>query len=286
MPQVADEMNAALAFLNRVIAAFNAGDTSTATDLFHQFEERYLDVVLRERNGPLCSQFIRLARFLRGGSLVARDDFRNLTWSGTYSQGQEDQVLDAVFRDQGAGTYIDVGANHPRNGNNTYRLYERGWRGLCLDPLSEFAESYASLRPEDTFLAVAAGREEGVLPLHLSDEGDVYASLQASNIHGSSRDVPVRRLRDLCEAHGIPKAFDVLSLDTEGTEIEVLEGLDLDVYRPRLILAEYNTNNRVSLDLQRYFLDHGYQVLQMTYYNVIATRDLEADFEALHPRRL
>lgn len=289
MTDITAQLNAAINLGNQAILAANAGDLPTARQLFMDWETQYLDLVIEHKLGNMLCGMMSLARILRGSrSLVARDDFRNLTWTGVYSQGQEDLVLNAVFPEQATGTYIDVGANHPRVGSNTFQLYERGWRGLCLEPQEEYRAAYAELRPEDTFLCIAAGRENGTLPLYVGERlnEEVYASLQKAQVHTAQRDVPVRPLKEVCEEHGVSKEFEVLSLDTEGTEVDILEGLNLNVYRPQIIIAEYMTNGTIAHDLQPYLQRFGYQVLQMTYYNIIATSDLGRDYEALHPKRL
>ena len=77
--------------------------------------------------------------------------------------------------------------------------------------------------------------------------------------------------------------IDLISVDTEGTEIDVLEGLDLSRNRPHIIVAEYNTAGRINQDLQGYLLGHGYGILAVTCWNIIATDRLHKDYQALCP---
>ncbi|MEI9928867.1 MAG: hypothetical protein WDN44_15790 [Sphingomonas sp.] len=48
----------------------------------------------------------------------------------------EDVLLGRLLKTASSGTYVDVGANHPIEGSNTYRLYRQGWTGLTIDPNS------------------------------------------------------------------------------------------------------------------------------------------------------
>jgi len=50
--------------------------------------------------------------------------------------------------------------------------------------------------------------------------------------------VTVERLETILTRLKIPHEFGILSIDTEGMDYEVLLGLDLDVWRPRLIVTE------------------------------------------------
>src|SRR6267154_485740 len=50
--------------------------------------------------------------------------------------------------------------------------------------------------------------------------------------------VRVERLETVLAAHGIPEDFGILSIDAEGMDYEVLLGLDLTRWHPRLIVTE------------------------------------------------
>ena len=78
--------------------------------------------------------------------------------------------------------------------------------------------------------------------------------------------------------------IDLLSVDTEGTEIDVLEGLNLDKNRPRLILAEYNTSDRANSNLQPYLVTRGYQVAFINKWNILFSRDFSQDVIRLYDK--
>lgn len=52
----------------------------------------------------------------------------------SYSQFGEDRIIEAFFGTQGKGIYVDIGCNHPISYSNTWKLYLRGWNGVCVDP--------------------------------------------------------------------------------------------------------------------------------------------------------
>lgn len=47
-------------------------------------------------------------------------------------------------------------------------------------------------------------------------------------------------LNDLLVEHEVPERFDFLSIDTEGTELRILQALDMQRYRPTLVAVEHN----------------------------------------------
>ena len=73
------------------------------------------------------------------------------------------------------------------------------------------------------------------------------------------------------------KNIDILCVDTEGTEIDVLEGLSFDKYQPRIILAEYNTISTANNKLIPYLVNKGYQPVFIKAWNIIFSKDFCRD---------
>ena len=77
----------------------------------------------------------------------------------SYSQRFEDLYLGCCFPDQRDGFYIDIGAGHPVYDNVSFAFYERGWRGIAVEPnpwLLQLAQRRAAARPQYP----VAGRRE------------------------------------------------------------------------------------------------------------------------------
>ena len=61
------------------------------------------------------------------------------------------------FKDKRDGVFLDVGANHYRNENNTYFLEQSlGWSGIAVDALADFAADYKAYRPRTRFVPMFA----------------------------------------------------------------------------------------------------------------------------------
>jgi hypothetical protein len=80
-----------------------------------------------------------------------------------YSTHCEEAIFFSTFAPGCRGFYVDVGANHPKFGSNTYRLYRQGWSGLVIEPNPEFAQTFRLLRPRDKFVCEDVSPEEGTL---------------------------------------------------------------------------------------------------------------------------
>lgn len=163
----------------------------------------------------------------------------------SYAQNLEDYHLSLAFAGQAIGTYIDIGAGHPIADNVSFWFYERGWRGIVVEPQSELAELYGRLRPRDIAVRGLVGRERGEADFHMVDRlhglsttrQDVAQKARAFDVGYRTLRLPVTTLAQLCESHGVGP-IDFLKIDVEGAESDVLFGGDWKRFRPKVIVAE------------------------------------------------
>ena len=76
--------------------------------------------------------------------------------------------------------------------------------------------------------------------------------------HARSYEVATVSLRDLLVRHGAPREIDYLSIDTEGSELEILRSFNFDEHRVRIITCEHNytpAREEIHALLRR----HGYE---------------------------
>jgi hypothetical protein len=99
------------------------------------------------------------------------------------------------------------------------------------------------------------------LPLHVA--GPLSSLDRRSMAPGATPQkiirVHVRTLDSILEEAGSPVAFDFLSIDVEGHEIEVLQGFDMARWRPRLIMIE---DHVADLSKHRYLTSSGYRIVR------------------------
>jgi FkbM family methyltransferase len=163
----------------------------------------------------------------------------------SYAQNLEDYHLSLAFAGQATGTYIDIGAGHPIADNVSFWFYERGWRGVVVEPQSTLAALYHQLRPRDIVVAGLVGRACGEIDFHLVDrlhglsttmEG-VAQTAQVFGVGYQTTRMPVTTLASLCERHDLG-TIDFLKIDVEGAEQDVLFGADWQRFRPKVIVVE------------------------------------------------
>jgi FkbM family methyltransferase len=180
------------------------------------------------------------------------------------SQYGEDVIVWQYFGEKTDGIFIEVGANDPVNLSQTWFLEQKGWRGVLVEPMPECCERLRQKRPGSQVCQAAAGAawqpREVTFDVPASDAWAHMQGLHKRDDIIRQIKVPLRTLDEICDSHGI-NTFDFLSVDVEGMELQVLEGLDLARRKPRLVLLEDHLD---TLDLFFYMRRHGYRLVKRT----------------------
>lgn len=169
----------------------------------------------------------------------------------SHAQNGEDVVLWRALRDVDRGCYVDVGANHPTQDSVTKAFYDRGWRGLDVEPVGSFAELLRADRERDEVAQVAVTAEdEGNIVLHevvgtgLSTVREDYLGETAGRgFEIREVSVPTRRLDSLVREHLGDETVHFCKIDVEGAEALVLSSVDLRSWRPWVLVVESTRPN-------------------------------------------
>jgi FkbM family methyltransferase len=168
--------------------------------------------------------------------------------SDAYSRpayGGIDRQLDQYFRDRGVrrGFFVEAGAVDGVFESNTYFLERwRGWDGLLVEPVPEMYRRLKvnrRARAVNCALVSSASRDTTVriTPAHAVSTIVGPASAGAGDTGVAAITVPARTLGSLLDDIGNPRV-DLLSLDVEGFELQVLQGVDFQRCRIDTILIE------------------------------------------------
>jgi len=163
----------------------------------------------------------------------------------TYSQNFEDVMLERLFGEVEKGFYVDVGAWDPDIHSVTRHFYDKGWRGVNVDPIAQRMRAFEAARPRDVNLCVAVGPQPGTMTFYECVEESYLSTLDvatAEEMRGRGltvveHTVPVLTLAEILERH-CPRTVDFLKIDVEGFEGQLIKGLDLKRYRPRALVVE------------------------------------------------
>lgn len=204
-----------------------------------------------------------------------------------FSQEGEDIILRRLFEGQANGFFVDVGAHHPFRFSNTYWAYQKGWSGVNIDATPGSSKSFNRWRPRDFNVEFCIGTVERTLDYTIFSE-------PALNTHDSSRIESLSSLRQnpkgtiqlytrrldsiLAEVflENPSPVIDFLSIDVEGSEMDVLESNDWLRFKPRVIVIEIlgKTFSTVSGSKEFQFLSNlGFVPVSMLYHSVIFISD-------------
>jgi FkbM family methyltransferase len=181
----------------------------------------------------------------------------------------EEKQLVLKFFGPKRGIFVEVGANDPVSGSQTWLLEQNGWRGVLVEPQSAHYQKLCAQRKNSQVFQVAcsAPGQEGEMDLLLATENGSSTLRKQRDTHGTqfvgAERVKVTTLDQVLQSAGIAQ-IDFLSLDVEGHELEVMRGLDFEKFRPALILIEDGVRD---LSRHRLLRARGYKLVKRTSLN-------------------
>jgi FkbM family methyltransferase len=185
-------------------------------------------------------------------------------------QANEDAAIDAFFGGKQSGFYVDVGAHDGSYLSNTLVFYERGWRGINVEPNPDSFRRLAADRSGDVNLNLAVADRGGACTFYKTEppflstfnRADVDRQVKVGYIRSFTEvTVPIATLASILDEHAPPdKAIDFMTIDTEGAERLVLEGHDWSRWKPPLLVIEYVVSGReTTAEWEELVLRQGYR---------------------------
>ena len=192
-----------------------------------------------------------------------------------YGQWETDKIIKSYFPEGYKGICIEVGAANGVKGSNTLYFEERGWDVLCIEPNPEHEESLERHRKLVRYFA--CGRETGTFPLTIFRVGENNIASSLTSLNPDKRlvddhatlinekyelEVKVETLSNIIKNEVKQTRFenirkiDFISIDTEGTELDVLKGLDFSRYNVTLLVVENNYNDK---EIEDFMMSKGYR---------------------------
>jgi FkbM family methyltransferase len=188
------------------------------------------------------------------------------------SQHGEDALIWALCGEKTTGYFVEVGAYDGVSLSNSYFFEAIGWTGLLVEAHPDLYSRCRNARPGSRVVHAALGKAgaDGSVAFHAVSGGQGIDSLSytvTDDEHtrrivregGSARivEVPLTSLDALLGVDP-PTTIDFVSVDVEGAEMDVLQGLDLDRWRPRILVVEDNSEGRDDR-VSRYLGRFGYR---------------------------
>ena len=193
-----------------------------------------------------------------------------------YSQNGEDYLLCKFFEFKTEGYFVDVGAFDGVHLSNSYCFELLGWQGVCVEPQHFYQKLCAKNRPASKCIHAACVHDDNISELTIQTDitglfsgaeldnsqkniSDHYNTISKELAQPKTETVPATTLNAILGKH-LPdeSEIDFISIDVEGFEKNVLNGLDLDRYAPRILLIETSTDTDQAT-ITEYLNPHGYK---------------------------
>lgn len=182
---------------------------------------------------------------------------------------QDKYVNNKFFKNKDNGVFLDIGANDGITFSNTYFFEkELDWKGMCIEPLDSAYEQLVLNRSSinikgcawtcDTTMKFRQVNGGGEMLSGLVDayqmEHQKRIELESMNDGYVDIDVNCYDINALLDKHKMYD-IDLLSIDTEGSEFNILQCIDFTKFKIKVIIAENNYND---FEVRRLLASKGY----------------------------
>jgi FkbM family methyltransferase len=213
-------------------------------------------------------------------------DIIKLKGNISYSQSGEDLIIKYLFDSIGKKnpSYIDIGANDPVKGNNTYLFYQNGSKGICVEPDISLINDLNKKRSDDLVLNIGISSIKADFATfyyfdnHYSawntfSKSDAEIKSEQSGIKYKKSKIELNTLNNICDKYNFNEV-DFLSVDVEGLDLEILKSIDFVKVSPDVICVEticFSLKNTIKKndDITSFMLSKEYIVYADTNLNTI-----------------
>ena len=206
-----------------------------------------------------------------------------------YSFSGVDVIIKDIFRNKKKGFYVDVGCQNPIKNNNTYLLHKKGWFGLNIDLDKDNIDIFNVSRPDDENINTAISNKVGQTNLYFYHKKSPINTIdkntsdfQKANV-SKIKKIQTNTLNNiLYNSKYKNNKINLLSVDVEGHELQVFEGLDFNLYRPEVIIVEVldlnvkkleirnlNIENLFNTELYKFLISKNYVLVNCIYSDLV-----------------
>ena len=195
-------------------------------------------------------------------------DKKNIT-----SQLYQDVCASFIIGEKYDKTFLEFGATDGFHYSNSYMLENNlSWQGVLSEPSLQWHDALKKNRKNSKIISKCIWKESGKkLDFFMSDQGELSTlkdyiesdkismpgNTEVRKKSGKTISVETISLNDVIKVYFDNVCPSYISIDTEGSEYEILKSFNLKIYRPKLFTIEHNfTENESKID--EHFISHGY----------------------------
>ena len=187
-------------------------------------------------------------------------------YSESRSQLYQDLFVIYSFSEKINGTFLEFGAANGVHMSNTFLLENKfKWKGVLSEPSTQWHSSLKKNRPNCKMINECIYSETGkkldfftsyrgalstLEQFRNSDLSSMPRNAYVRNQKGFNHQVMSISLNDVFIKYFDSSPIDYMSVDTEGSELLILENFDFEKFSPKIVTVEHNfTENQSKLDI-------------------------------------
>jgi FkbM family methyltransferase len=198
---------------------------------------------------------------------------------GYFAQNGQDYFLDKeLFHGKQNGFFVDIGTFSPDFDNATYFFeHNKNWSGVAIEPQEKHVQAWRKIRKTPIVHAAASshsGVEDFVVVEHPSVMNyNAWSGLQTSLAEEKLRQLPTETKRSVVPVQTVlvstvldqylkaDQVVDFLSIDVEGHEMDVLNGIDFERHKIKCVVIENDILPEGDVIIQNFLIKKGYKYI-------------------------
>jgi len=191
----------------------------------------------------------------------------------SYSQLNQDLEVLKFYNNKIGGFFIEIGASDGIELSNTYLLEKKyNWTGICVEPIPNRFKLLCKNRPNSVCCDNAVYKKSGKSVIFdIANNYDLLSGISSRidshhkiEVECNKTQIIVKTIsfNDLLEKYKAPLFIEYLSLDTEGSELEILKSVNLKKYIFGLIDVEHNYMEPRRTQIRELLTSNGYEFIR------------------------
>lgn len=194
-----------------------------------------------------------------------------------WSQNSEETFILEYFKDKPNGRFIDIGAYDVFKFSNVRALYDKGWKGILIEPSPENYKSISDHYKDDKEIIVlncAVGDKGGEIDFYSCEDAVSTSDIDHKNKWEAAgvpyTKIKVNQVNVIDFMNEYCKDIDFLSIDTEATNIQLFRMIPDFVFEQiKMICIEHDLHyDEISARLSEY----GFKTLHLNAENIILAK--------------
>jgi FkbM family methyltransferase len=212
----------------------------------------------------------RIIFYLNTNSIKEKKEF--------YGQEGEDVIINRIMSNTD-GFFVDVGAYHPVHFSTTKYFYDKGWKGMNIEPNPKALPVFEKHRPKDINLNLGVSLQNASLTYYTFAEPAYNTFSENQALERERAGISVKE-EIAVETKTLEKIFDdhlpenqtisFLTIDAMGFDLNVIKSNNWNKYRPEIVIIHNDGGALSRIDIESVQRSEIYSIMKASNYYFFA----------------